>query len=252
MGPDVTGVSVLGVDPQRRLVRAVESGGGVPAPPEDAGGLVWGGGPHQLLSEALERAQRVRWVQLPAAGVEDYAGLIVRHRELAWTCAKGIYGPAVAEHALAMLLALRRGLGVHADARQWAPGVPSVPLVGSGATVVLLGGGGIAAELARLLAPLGLPVRVVRRRAGEVFPAPHERLFAADRLHEALTGADVLVITLPLTPQTRNLVGERELRLLAAGAVVECRARGRARPGGAAEVARGSEAVRRRARCHDR
>lgn len=216
----MNGVAVVGADPQREMVRAVESGGGTLTCVEEAGGLVWGGGPDEVLGEVLGRAGRVRWVQLPSAGIEDYTDAIACHHGMTWTCAKGIYGPAVAEHALAMLLALRRGLLVHCAARHWTPDAPGVPLVGSGATVTLLGGGGIAAEFARLLAPFDLPVRVVRRRPAEGFPAAHVRIFAEDELDEALAGADVLVITLPLTARTCNLLGERELRLLAHGAVV--------------------------------
>jgi phosphoglycerate dehydrogenase-like enzyme len=119
-----------------------------------------------------------------------------------------------------MLLALRRGLVVHAGVREWTPQVPSVPLVRSGDIVALLCAGGIALHVARLLAPFGLRVRVVRRRADEGFAEPHDRVFGDDELREALRAAAALVITLPLTERTRGLVGRSELRLLADGAVV--------------------------------
>lgn len=213
-------IAVAGTDPDGDLQRAVEAGGGVLTEPEAASGLVWGGGAPAALNETLVQARRLRWVQLPSAGVEEQASLIDGRPDLVWTCAKGIYGPAVAEHAVAMLLALRRGLHMHARAHAWSPDVVSVPLVRSNGAVTILGGGGIAVHVAQLLQPLGLRIRVVRRRAGETFGAPHERMFGEEQLREAISHSSALIITLPLTPHTRGLIGEGELRLMARGAIV--------------------------------
>lgn len=210
---------MLGEDTDGLLAGAVRAGGGRLGAAGEAEAVVWAGGPVDELAQALRSADGVRWVQLPLAGVEPYADLIGQHTELTWTCAKGIYADSVAEHALALTLALRRGLGEHARAAAWTTGVQVVPLLGSGEVVALLGGGGIAERLAELLAPFGLHVRVVRRSQAP-FPAPHDEAFTPDRLAEALRGATLLVVVLPDTPQTRGMVGAAELALLAPGAVV--------------------------------
>jgi phosphoglycerate dehydrogenase-like enzyme len=92
--------------------------------------------------------------------------------------------------------------------------------VDSGDVVTLLGAGGIALHAARLLAPFGLRVRVVRRQHARGVGAPHDKVFSDDELDEASIGTDILVLNLPLTQRIRVMIGERELRLLNRGAVV--------------------------------
>lgn len=214
------GVAILGRGVDDAIREAVRSAGGMVAAADSAAGLVWTGGPLDQLRESVARASHLRWVQLPSAGVEDYVALMRQRADITWTSAKGIYGAAVAEHAVAMLLALRRGLPAHVRADSWSSDVASRPLVGSGDVVTVLGGGGIAVAVAELMAPFGVRLRVVRRRSGEKFAAPHDRLLGEQDLEEALAGADVLLITLPLTQQTQDMLGERELRLLAPGAIL--------------------------------
>jgi phosphoglycerate dehydrogenase-like enzyme len=212
---------VLGTDPGGILADAVARAAPVSGP--DAGaasGLIWAGGPASGLEAALARFPAASWVQLPSAGIEEYDELIRSRPGLEWTCAKGIYGASVGEHALALVLALRRGFPEHAVASAWDRDVRVEPLFGSGDVVTVLGGGGIAVRFAELIAPFLVHVRVVRRRPTAGFAGPEAEVVGEDRLAEALTGARVLVITLPATEATRGLVGERELRLLAPGAVV--------------------------------
>jgi phosphoglycerate dehydrogenase-like enzyme len=211
-------VAVLGGESQA-LVPAVHDGGAKLGAVENASGLIWTGGAVDELAEALCRAALVRWVQLPSAGVEAYAALLDEHRSITWTSAKGLYGGAVGEHAVAMLLTLRRSLLDHAVSASWSTHVATRPLWGSGDTVVLLGGGGIAQTVAELLAPYQLRVLVVRR-SDSAFPAPHAAVFGQEAVDDALRDADAVISTLPLTECTRGLLDERRLRLLAPGAVV--------------------------------
>src|SRR6266550_217270 len=83
---------------------AVVEGGGVIADPNQADAIVWADPTDAEGLRALLAASPARWVQLPFAGIERFveAGLITPDR--IWTCAKGIYGPATAEHALTLLL----------------------------------------------------------------------------------------------------------------------------------------------------
>ena len=208
------------------LVRAVAGTGGEIAPLSDATrGLVWTAASGEADLEAVLRTHPgVGWVQLPWAGVDAFAGLLSRFRGdgRVWTSAKGAYAQPVAEHALALLLAVLREFPRRARAEQWHPDERGRSLYG--ADVVVLGAGGIAVELLRLLAPFGVRATIVRRTDAAVPGA--RRTVTVDRLHEALTGAEVLVVAAALTEESAGLIGAAELDLLAPGAVLVNVARG--------------------------
>jgi len=198
----------VGPGPAPWAAEAIRRGGGeVVALDQDPVGLVWtDGGAMDALSSALATRPEISWVQLPQAGVERafQAGTVDPGRR--WTSAKGAFAEPVAEHALALILAGLRQLKIRARARSW--GQPAgESLFGEPVTVV--GAGGIATVLLRLLEPFGTPVTVVRRQAEPVPGAV--RTLSTDRLTEGLAGARAVVLTVALTPQTRGLVGRAEL-----------------------------------------
>jgi len=169
-------------------------------------GLVWTETRTEDLREVLTAYPGLVWVQLPQAGVETVveAGVIDRQRQ--WTSAKGAYAEPVAEHALALLLAGLRRLPERARARSW--GEPAGTSL-YGQPVTIIGGGGIATVLLRLLEPFRAQVTVVRRRPEPVAGAV--QTLGDDRLHEALAGARAVMLVLALTPRTRKLIGRAEL-----------------------------------------
>jgi phosphoglycerate dehydrogenase-like enzyme len=160
-------------------------------------------------------------VQLPWAGVEPYVDVIRAHADRTWTCGKGVYAEPVAEHALALALAGLRGLGYYARAMSWT-GQRGHNLVGARVTIV--GGGGIAESLLRLLGPFGCDVTVVRRNPRAMAGAT--RVLGDDQLDDALTGAELAVIALPLLPGTVGLIDRRRLELFAPDACLVNVARG--------------------------
>jgi phosphoglycerate dehydrogenase-like enzyme len=189
----------------RWVGRAIEEGGGTLVPPEEAEAVVWFAATNpEALPAVLERAPGATWVQLPWAGVEPYVDLLRDGRT--WTCGKGVYAEPVAEHALGLAVAGLRDLPGRVRATSWGR-QGGRTLVGGRVTV--LGGGGITAALLRLLAPLRCTTTVVRRSGAPLDGA--ERVVTPDRLHEALVGADVVVVALALTPETRGMVDARAL-----------------------------------------
>ena len=162
-GPAVA-VLPAGRDPY--LVDAVVAGGGRVVDPGAAEALVWTDHRDpEGLSAVLDGHPRLRWVQLPWAGIEPYADVVRAHAERTWTCGKGVYADPVAEHALALALAGLRGLDRFARARTWTEGRGRNLI---GAPVTIVGGGGIARSLLHLLAPFRCDVTVVRRSPGPV------------------------------------------------------------------------------------
>ncbi|HVA75083.1 MAG TPA: D-isomer specific 2-hydroxyacid dehydrogenase family protein [Acidimicrobiales bacterium] len=203
---------------------AVLAGGGVPVKvDEPADALVWLSA-HRMeaLKEVLDREPRIRWVQLPFAGVEKAveSGVIDSSRQ--WSCAKGSYAEPVAEHALALALAGLRCLPERLRARSW--GSPAGTSL-YGAPVTILGGGGITEELLRLLAPFRVESTVVRRQSKPVEMAT--RTVGSDKLEDALGSAIVVFVALALTPATDRIISRRQLEAMQDRAWLVNVARGR-------------------------
>lgn len=200
----------------------VEAGGDVVAV-DEAEALVWTD-PRTAdpLAELLAGNEAIRWVQLPWAGVENFAGLRLFDDGRQWTCGKGVYAEEVAEHALALALAGLRDLHIRVVATSWGRQSGESLL---GAPLTILGGGGITRSLIRLLTPFECDITVVRRSPEPVPGAA--RTVTADSLHDHLGGARLVVLALALTPETERIIDEEALRAMAADAWLVNVARGR-------------------------
>ncbi|BBH67855.1 dihydrofolate reductase [Actinoplanes sp. OR16] len=206
--------------PAPAVVDGIAAGGGRPVPPEQAGSLIWTGDGPDGLAAALAELPRVRWVQLPAAGVDGYLPLIDDDR--IWTRASGVFDTPVAEHALMLAMAVLRDVTGSVRPRRWRPR-PPVSLVG--ADVLVVGGGGITTALLGLLAPWRTHTTVVNR-TGRPVPGA-DAVVPIDRLDEVLPAARVVVLAAPLTARTDGLIDARRLRLMRPDACLVNVARGR-------------------------
>lgn len=186
------------------FMAAVIAGGGRPSDIGDADALVWADPSRADAFPALiASAPRVRWVQLPYAGIEPFTGYL--DPRYVWTCGKGVYAPPVAEHVLALALTALRGVHSYAAATTWsAPAGRNL----IGARVTVIGGGGICEALLGMLSPFGCAVTVVRRSSGPIAGA---RVVGPDDTIDAIRSADVVVLALALTDRTRGLVNARFL-----------------------------------------
>jgi phosphoglycerate dehydrogenase-like enzyme len=203
------------------MADAIAAGGGQVVPVAEAEALVWGSPTDAAgLEDALREGSRVRWIQLPFAGVEQFVQLMDDDR--LWTCGKGVYAEPVAEMALALALAGMRGLGAYTRASSW--GTPLGTNL-AGAQVTVLGGGGITESFLRLLRPFDCHVTVVRNRAQDMEGA--DVVLESDRLVDSLPGADLVVVALALTPETEGIISASELELMERHAWLVNVARGR-------------------------
>lgn len=200
----------VAVEPTRdpHLVAAVESAGGVVVPLVEARVLVWIGGPDGF----PKLPDQVEWVALSTAGIEHFveAGIIDDRR--IWTNAAGFYARGVAEHALALLLAGTRQVVRSAHTRWDKEAVDPAVRTLRGATVAIIGAGGIGRELTPLLTAFGARVLAVNRSGRPVEGA--ELTVTSDRTDEVLAKADHVVLAAPDTPETRHLINDRTLALL--------------------------------------
>jgi phosphoglycerate dehydrogenase-like enzyme len=168
-------------------------------PREDPAQIAW----------LVRTAPQLRWVQATFAGAGQQlaaAGLSRDDLErIVWTSSVGIHATPLGEWALLGILALTKGLPrLEADkrARRWAH-YPVDEI--SGTTVLIAGLGEIGREVARLAEAFGMNVLSTRRTEGD--------------LDELLPRADSVVVTLPLTDETRGMFDRRRIGLLKRGAI---------------------------------
>ncbi len=214
--PGMTDATAVAVEPagvRDWLGDAVVAGGGRIAPLDEAVALLWAApdDPDGLRTVLREHGDHLAWVQLPWAGIEPYVDVLDHHR--AWTCGKGVYAEPVAEMALTLALASMRCLDRYARATSWrADGTIGTNL--TGARVTVLGGGGITESFLRMIEPFECETTVVRRHPGAAFPTRGAAVVGPDALAEAVTGADLVVLALALTPETTGIVDAGLLRLM--------------------------------------
>ena len=176
----------------------------------------------------IQGAPNLKLLQLNSAGTDAYIAPGVLAPDTVLANASGAYGQAVAEHMLAMTLALQKKLHLYRDAQRqciWGDegGVTSM----CGATVLCVGAGDIGTRYARLAKALGAHTIGIRRRHF----APDEALDAVrpmDDLDALLGGADVVASFLPGTGNTRHTFGRTRLAAMKRGAIFVNGGRGNA------------------------
>lgn len=193
-------VAVEGAGRRPWLADAVRAGGGDVVPASDAEALVWGDpAGADGLAALLEAHPGIGWVQLPWAGIEPFLTLLDHQR--VWTSGKGVYADPVAEHVIGLALAGMRHIGAYSRSRRWS-GPEGRNLLG--ASVLILGAGGITDSLLRLLAPWDCTVTVVRKRRLPVEGA--DAVVPMEALSTVVGDADLVVLALALTPETERII----------------------------------------------
>ncbi|MEQ9811975.1 MAG: NAD(P)-dependent oxidoreductase [Azospirillaceae bacterium] len=171
------------------------------------------------IAEAVRVAPRLRHMHLLSSGRDRIDRFGPLPDTLTVSNSAAAIGPTVAEHAMALVLGLMRQLHGAERARARARWERERLVAGlrslAGARLTLVGYGAIGAAVARMAAPFGCEIAVVRRAATIAAEGYRTR-----PLDEALPETDVLVLAVPLTPETRGLMDARRLALLPRGAIV--------------------------------
>lgn len=169
-------------------------------------------------SAELERFPRLRWVQLPFAGVGGSFCDAARRAGIIVTNSAGLYSVSIAEHAIGLMIALAKrfdqSLQQQRD-RCWATPVHPRPDDLSGRSVAIFGAGRIGQAIARLCRGLGMQVLGCRRRPR---PTPFcDHVVGPDQLIEIASRVPWLVCAAPLTERTRGVINERILGAMPRG-----------------------------------
>ena len=163
-------------------------------------------------NELLAKAPKLRFVQSISAGVNQYDQAMFRAKSVRLASAQGVNEVAVAEHAMALMLGLRRQLHVARDnqrAKHWRPMIADIPAREDelrGKTLLIVGYGRIGQRLAKLAKAFDMHVIGVRRSTGGASGPADEVRTIAEMAH-VLPMADVVALTCPLTPETTGLIG---------------------------------------------
>jgi phosphoglycerate dehydrogenase-like enzyme len=164
----------------------------------------------------LRELTDLRWIHMVSAGVNHLLPLDWLPPGVVLTNSSGVHSELAGQYAAGAVLALNFRLPAHAENQRRGHWDQAFNSPVGGKTVVLIGLGAIGGSAARQLRRLGLRVLGVRR-SERAHPHAH-RVFGPEALPELLPRADFVVVTAPLTPETRHLIGAKELDLLRPGA----------------------------------
>lgn len=170
-----------------------------------------------LRPEQFKIASRLKWIHSPAAAVHQLMYPELINSNVILTNSTGVHGPVVAEHAIAVLLAMAKRLpqAMHYQARKiWAQELMwneyPRPREVAGATVLVVGLGGIGREFATRAKGLGMKVIAVRENPGKGAEPAHE-VYGPDKIDELLPRADYVLLCTPVTPATNAIINKDRL-----------------------------------------
>lgn len=169
-------------------------------------------------AELLEAAPALRWIQAPSAGVEHIVRIpALRERGITVTNSRGAHGPSIGEHVFALLLAMTRELPLCFRQQQekywYRDKIYKTAREIQGMTMGILGYGSIGRGIAQRANGFELNVLAVDARAVDGHPYVEE-IWPPSRLPDMLAQSDVIVVSAPLTDETRGLLNADALALM--------------------------------------
>ena len=180
--------------------------------------------------EVIRAGKQLKWIQSPSAGCEwmwDTPEL--PSLDITVTNMRGAHAATIAEHFFAMTLYLTRQFPALVEAqraRKWLRPVEPPPVGLSGRTLGVLGLGNIGRAIAQR--GKGFDMKVIAVDINEVEQPPYvDELYRLDGLHHMLEQADFQAIAIPITPESRGLIGAAQLELMKPTAYLGIMSRGK-------------------------
>jgi D-2-hydroxyacid dehydrogenase (NADP+) len=160
-----------------------------------------------MADHVVRDAKKLKWIQALGTGVDNIVDLPSLDREVIVTNIRGIHGPPVSEATIAYMLSLARDLPRSARAQDKAAWERWPSQLLNGKTVGILGVGLIAEYLAPICKQLGMTV--IGLSSGPREAKGFDRMVHRDDLVKVAPELDFLVALIPMSAETRNIVGEK-------------------------------------------
>ena len=179
-----------------------------------------------LSARELADAPRLRWVHSSAVAVETFCLPDLFARRVIVSNSRGVQSAPIAEHVMAVLLALAKQLPFVIDRQRekhWAQNDlvgERLPWLLQGRTLGLIGAGTIGSAIAGLASAFGMKVIALTRRAQRSNLSGVDDVLPPGGLHQLLERSDVVVVAAPLTPETLDMIGTPELARMKRGSVL--------------------------------
>ena len=159
-----------------------------------------------LTEEMFAQAHNLRWVQVASAGVDASLFSEFEGSDVIFTSAKGTVGVHLADHAMALLLGLTRGIATAVRKPTWDQRMPirNAAWELADLTMGIVGLGGTGRELAKRAH--GFDMRIIAVDPEDVdVPDAVEACWKMDRLYDLLDQSDVVAVCAPLTVETHGM-----------------------------------------------
>ena len=179
-----------------------------------------------LKADEFATAPKLRWLHTSAVAVETLCLPELFARGVVVSNTRGVQAVPIAEHTLAVVLALSKQLPMVLDHQRhahWAQNLfmgERLPWLLRGRTLGLIGVGTIGSEIASRARAFGMRVVALRRRNNQATVAAVDQTYGPGQLDQFLKQTHVLAIAAPLTPQTLGLIGAAQIATLPKGAVI--------------------------------
>jgi phosphoglycerate dehydrogenase-like enzyme len=177
--------------------------------------------------DLIERAPKLRWLQLTSAGAEPVLGTEIMRR-IVVTTSSGMHATPVGEYTLGLMIMLAKRWPLITRAQvghRWVEAI--IPSELYGKTAGIVGMGHIGEEVGRLAKAFSMKVLGLRRSAASrTVSSVADEVVPVNDLAYLLRESDYVVLTLPLTKETQHLIGEAELRSMKRSAFLVNVARG--------------------------
>ena len=163
----------------------------------------------------LKIAENLEWLHLPSAGVENYTDKsLYNNGQIILSNSSGVYGKPIAEHVLALILSFNRNIPYYVEKKmekKWEKRYKPRDFFNS--KLAVIGLGDIGSEIAVRAKAMGAEVMAVKKHITEV-PDYVDHLYTTEEMDKVFKKADYIVLALPLTEETKEIISTEEFKMM--------------------------------------